>query len=67
MMTFFLAGSETTATSMTWFLIHLYNHQQVETKLREEIERVVGTNPLEMQQVQQLPYFNAVSHSVNIL
>lgn len=45
-LTFFIAGSETTATAMIWTLALVCQHPEVEARLREEIRSVLdGRNP----------------------
>lgn len=46
LMTIFLAGHETTATALSWSLYLLSQHPEVENKLFNEIETVIGSrNP----------------------
>ncbi|MGE7766344.1 cytochrome P450 [Peribacillus sp. NPDC096540] len=46
LMTIFLAGHETTANALSWTLYLLSQHPEVETKLFNEIDRVIGNrNP----------------------
>ena len=59
-MTIFLAGHETTANAMAWTWHLLGAHPQVETKLHEEIERVMGGNPPAVTDVARLEYTRAV-------
>jgi len=42
LVTFFLAGYETTATAMTWTLYLLDRHPDIEAKVRDELEHVLG-------------------------
>ena len=42
--TFFLAGHETTATSLTWAHYLLNNHPDIRTKVISEIHSVIGTD-----------------------
>ena len=39
----FLAGSETTSSTLTWGLLFMIRNTEVQSKAREEILRVVGT------------------------
>jgi len=43
LVTFFLAGYETTASAMTWTMYLLDRHPDVEVKVRNELTRVVGS------------------------
>lgn len=38
----FLAGSETTSSSLSFVIFHLLKHQTVQAKVREELDNVVG-------------------------
>jgi cytochrome P450 len=42
----FIAGSETTATSLRWFLLYMMHNLDVQRKVQEEIDRVVGRDRL---------------------
>ncbi|ESO03123.1 hypothetical protein HELRODRAFT_157153 [Helobdella robusta] len=42
----FLAGTETTATTLLWFIIIMANNQGVQKRVQNELDRVVGSNRL---------------------
>jgi len=42
----FIAGTETTSTTLQWLIIYMMYNQHVQTKCREEIHRVIGTDKL---------------------
>lgn len=44
--TLFMAGHETTAVSMAWTLYLLAQHPDVVTRIRDEVNQVLGNNPL---------------------
>ncbi len=61
-MTMFLAGHETTANGLAWTLHLLADHPEVETKLREEVDRVLGrgTEKIKLEQLRELVYTRMV-------
>ena len=40
----FLAGSETTSTTLTWAVLFMVRYPEVQRKVQEELDRVVGQN-----------------------
>jgi cytochrome P450 len=54
LLTFYLAGHETTATALTWTLYLLARSPQWSARLEEEIERVTGGEPLAGEHVERL-------------
>jgi cytochrome P450 len=54
------ASSETTAMSLTWLWSVLHHHPDVDAKLRDEIDRVVGGGPVRPGHVAQMPYLRMV-------
>ena len=61
-MTLFIAGHETTAVLLTWTLYLLAENPLVESRLREEIESVVGRGPVSADHLPQLTYVDQVLH-----
>ena len=60
MLSFFLAGSDTTASSLCWTLIHLSNHPEVVEKFRNEVKSVLKNDNFRPEMMDQLPYVQAV-------
>ncbi|KAG1882712.1 cytochrome P450 [Suillus subluteus] len=58
-----LAGYETTSISLTWALIELSRHTDVQTSLREEL-LAFGADPTYDQLKASLPYLDAVVHEI---
>ncbi|PHT36646.1 Cytochrome 76A2 [Capsicum baccatum] len=57
----FLAGSETTSSSVEWALTELLRHPEAMDKVKTEISRVVGPNrKFEESDIDNLPYMQAV-------
>eukprot|EP01114_Cavostelium_apophysatum_P014333 TRINITY_DN3689_c0_g1_i5.p2 TRINITY_DN3689_c0_g1~~TRINITY_DN3689_c0_g1_i5.p2 ORF type:complete len:513 (+),score=118.63 TRINITY_DN3689_c0_g1_i5:190-1728(+) len=59
-MTFIFAGSDTTATSMAWFFVHLSRHREALDKLRREIDHVTKGQKLQVNTADQFPFYQAV-------
>ncbi|MUL36914.1 cytochrome P450 [Gloeocapsopsis dulcis] len=59
-MTLFLAGHETTANAMTWTWFLLSQHTQVEAKLQEELQTVLGDRTPTVADLRQLRYTEQV-------
>jgi len=53
--TFFLAGHETTASALTWIVFLLSRQPDVAARLRREVDEVVGTGDVQLEQLRQLP------------
>jgi cytochrome P450 len=59
-MTLFLAGHETTATTLMWTLYALSEHPEVEARLMEELDRVLEGRAPTVQDLGQLEYTEMV-------
>jgi cytochrome P450 len=55
-MTLFGAGHETTAVALTWTWYLLSQHPEVEAKLHEELDTVLGGRQPTLEDLQRLPY-----------
>lgn len=55
-MTLFLAGHETTATTMMWTWYLLGQHSEVVAKLQAEVDSVVGDKPVTFESLADMPY-----------
>lgn len=56
----FAAGTETTSVTLTWLWVALREHPHVAEKLYEEIDRVVGDQPVQRAHIAQLRYTRMV-------
>ncbi|KAF8890478.1 cytochrome P450 [Infundibulicybe gibba] len=55
-----MAGYETTAVSLTWALIELSRHQDIQDKLRQELSEFTQTDPTWDQLTSGLPFLDAI-------
>ncbi|XP_066264684.1 cytochrome P450 2U1-like [Branchiostoma lanceolatum] len=55
----FIAGAETTATTLKWGLLYLARHLEVQRKVQDEIDREFGASPPTFSQRGKLPYTEA--------
>ncbi|XP_068558570.1 cytochrome P450 2J5-like [Cebidichthys violaceus] len=61
----FLAGSETTSTSVLWALVFLIKYPDIQDKVQAEIDGVIGrTRQPSMADRPNLPYTDAVIHEI---
>ncbi|XP_076846215.1 cytochrome P450 2J5-like isoform X1 [Brachyhypopomus gauderio] len=61
----FLAGSDTTATTLRWGLIFMMDNPDVQERCHEEIVRELGHNhPASMDDRTRLPYTHATVHEI---
>jgi len=60
MNTFFIAGHETTSSTMTSALYFLANNADVQAKAREEVDRVLGGREPVYEDMKELKYLNLV-------
>jgi cytochrome P450 len=59
-MTLFVAGHETTALSLSWAWYLLSENPAAEAQLHEELRGVLAGRPAEVDDLEKLPYLNAV-------
>jgi cytochrome P450 len=59
-LTFLLAGQETTSLALTWIWYLLSQHPEAQAKLEEEVDRVLQARPPEFGDLVNLPYSRMV-------
>ncbi|HVH65042.1 MAG TPA: cytochrome P450 [Candidatus Acidoferrum sp.] len=59
-MTFFLAGHETTSLLLSWTLWLLACHPAAQTRLRDEVTSTLDGHPPDVDHLAQMPYLDAV-------
>ena len=65
---FFVAGTETTSTSLRWMLLHMANNPAIQEKIQEDLDREIGREKIpSMANRNALPYLEATIHEVNRL
>ena len=52
----YLAGGETVGSTLSWLLMYLALYPEVQTKCRQEIDRVVGDRNITLDDKTNLPY-----------
>ncbi|XP_027708550.1 cytochrome P450 2J2-like isoform X1 [Vombatus ursinus] len=61
----FLAGTETTATTLRWALLYMALYPEIQGKIQAEIDRVIGqSRQPTMADKEMMPYTNAAVHEV---
>uniref|UniRef100_A0ABM5G427 Cytochrome P450 2J2-like n=1 Tax=Pogona vitticeps TaxID=103695 RepID=A0ABM5G427_9SAUR len=61
----FIAGTDTTATTLQWALLLMVTHQDIQEKVQKEIDDVLGSSSTVCyQDRKKLPYTHAVLHEI---
>nr|7P6L_A Chain A, Bifunctional cytochrome P450/NADPH--P450 reductase [Thermothelomyces thermophilus ATCC 42464]7P6L_B Chain B, Bifunctional cytochrome P450/NADPH--P450 reductase [Thermothelomyces thermophilus ATCC 42464]7P6L_C Chain C, Bifunctional cytochrome P450/NADPH--P450 reductase [Thermothelomyces thermophilus ATCC 42464]7P6L_D Chain D, Bifunctional cytochrome P450/NADPH--P450 reductase [Thermothelomyces thermophilus ATCC 42464] len=60
LITFLIAGHETTSGLLSFAFYLLIKHQDAYRKAQEEVDRVIGKGPIKVEHIKKLPYIAAV-------
>ncbi|NWU92895.1 CP2K1 protein, partial [Upupa epops] len=60
----FTAGVETITTTLNWSFLLMLKYPEVQSKIQEEIEQVIGSTPPRIEHRTQMPYTDAVIHEI---
>ncbi|NXI68005.1 CP2K6 protein, partial [Anseranas semipalmata] len=60
----FAAGMDTTSTTLRWGLLLMMKYPEIQKKVQDEIEQVIGSNPPRTEHRNQMPYTDAVVHEI---
>ncbi|KAG9088707.1 hypothetical protein FS749_001950 [Ceratobasidium sp. UAMH 11750] len=60
MLTFLIAGHETTSGMLSFAMAHIMNNPEVYAKVRHEVDTVLGGEPIKFEHLSKLMYINAV-------
>ncbi|KAB5590413.1 Cytochrome P450 family protein [Ceratobasidium theobromae] len=60
MITFLIAGHETTAGMLSFVMAHVLERPDVYAKIRQEVDMVLGKEPIKFEHLSKLTYINAV-------
>ncbi|KAM4042292.1 cytochrome P450 2K1-like [Anomaloglossus baeobatrachus] len=60
----FSAGMETTSTTLRWGLLLMMKYPEIQKKVQDEIESVIGSAQPKTEHKKQMPYTDAVIHEI---
>ena len=64
-MIFYSSGTETTSTSVSWFLLYMITHPEIQLRVQQEIDTAVGRDRLpKISDKSSLPFTEAVTLEV---
>ncbi|XP_071323939.1 cytochrome P450 2K1-like [Trachinotus anak] len=63
----FAAGTETTAATLRWGLLFMAKYPKIQDQVREELNRVIGSRQVQMEDRKNLPFTDAVIHETQRL
>ncbi|KAM3930521.1 cytochrome P450 2K4-like [Leptodactylus fuscus] len=60
----FGAGMETTSTTLRWSLLLMTKYPEIQQKVQNEIDKLIGSAQPQMEHRKQMPYTDAVIHEI---
>ncbi|KAG7508912.1 cytochrome P450 2K1-like [Solea senegalensis] len=66
-MNLFTAGTDTTATTLRWGFLLMAKYPKIQDQVQEELSRVIGTRPVQLEDRKNLPFVDAVIHETQRL
>ncbi|XP_038582475.1 cytochrome P450 2K1-like isoform X2 [Micropterus salmoides] len=63
----FVAGTETTSTTLRWALLLMAKYPKIQNQVKEELSRVIGSRQVQVEDRKNLPFTDAVIHETQRL
>ncbi|XP_077367239.1 cytochrome P450 2K1-like isoform X2 [Festucalex cinctus] len=63
----FVAGTETTSTTLRWALLLMAKYPEIQEKVQAELKRVIGDRQVQVEDRKNLPFTDAVVHETQRL
>ncbi|XP_067428388.1 cytochrome P450 2K1-like isoform X2 [Thunnus thynnus] len=63
----FVAGTDTTATTLRWALLLMAKYPKIQDQVQEELSRVIGSRQVQVEDRKNLPFTNAIIHETQRL
>lgn len=60
----FVAGSDTTAVTLTWAMLFMIQNPDVQTKVMQELNQNIGNKKMKISDKNKIPYTEAVIHEI---